>query len=112
MDEYQLEIQQVTRQLEQLREAEADPGLIEEYAVELRNLTALYRAGRETYEAGIADRRLPQALLRAGFGPWTLQNVYSFIYDVSMELPLDGQELSMLIDGTDYAGSLLESFEA
>ena len=109
MDEYQLEIQQLTQQLARLREAEADPGLIEEYAAELRNLSALYRASRETYEAGMGDRRLPQALVRAGFGAWTLENVYSFIYDVSMELPLDGQELSALVDGTDYAGSLLES---
>jgi hypothetical protein len=112
VDEYQLEIQQLTGQLARLREAEADPGLIEEYEAELRNLTALYRASRETYEAGMGDRRLPQALVRAGFGPWTLENVYSFIYDVSMELPLSGQDLSMLVDGTDYAGSLLESLES
>lgn len=112
MDEYQLEIQQLTRQLAHLREAEADPGLIEEYAAELRNLTALYGASRETYEAGMRDRRLPQALVEIGFGPWTLENVYSFIYDVSMELPLDGHELAELVDGTDYAGSLLESLEA
>lgn len=112
MDEYQLEIQQLGRQLAHLREVEAAPELIEEYEVELRNLTALYRASRETYEEGVDDRRLPEALLRVGFGAWTLENVYSFIYDVSMELPLDGQELSALVDGTDYAGSLLESLES
>ena len=111
MDEYQLEIQQLTRQLARLREAEADPGLIEEYEAELRNLTALYRASHETYEAGLSDRRLAQALVAAGFGAWTLEYVYSFISDVSMELPLDGHELSELVDGTDYAGSLLESLE-
>lgn len=109
MDEYQLEIQQLTRQLDHMRETEADPQLISEYEAELRNLNALYRATSETYEAGKVDTRLAQALHRAGFGAWTLENVYSFIYDVSMELPLDGEELASLIDGTDYAGSLLES---
>ena len=112
MDEYQLEIQHLTRQLAHLRETEADPELISEYEAELRNLNALYRASRETYEAGMADLRLAQALHRAGFGAWTLENVYSFIYDVSMELPLAGEELAHLIDGTDYAGSLLESLGA
>ncbi|HEX6537615.1 MAG TPA: hypothetical protein VF155_00350 [Candidatus Dormibacteraeota bacterium] len=109
MDEYQLEIQQLTRKLAQLRDAEADPALIAEYEVELRNLNALYRASRETYDVGMADRRLAEALHRVGFGAWTLENVYSFVYDISMELPLDGQDLAALVDATDYAGSLLES---
>lgn len=109
MDEYQLEIQQLTRQLAQLRDAEADPALIAEYEAELRNLNALYRASRETYDVGISDRRLAEALHRVGFGAWTLENVYSFVYDISMELPLDGQDLAALVDATDYAGSLLES---
>lgn len=112
MDEYQLEIQQLRRQLAHLREIEADPALIEEHEAELRNLNALYTATRDTYEAGVRDRRLAEALLRVGFGAWTLDNVYSFIYDLSMELPLDGQELSALVDETDYVGSLLESLEA
>ena len=85
MDEYQLEIQQVRRQLAQLREAEAEPELIAEYEAEVRNLTALYTASRETYEAGVGDRRLADALDRAGFGAWNLQNVYSFVYDLSMD---------------------------
>jgi hypothetical protein len=112
VDEYQLEIQQLRRQLAHLREIEADPSLIEEYEAELRNLNALYAASRDTYEAGMRDRRLADALARAGFGAWTLENVYSFIYDLSMELPLDGHELAALVDDTDYAGSLLESLEA
>ncbi|MGH7687307.1 MAG: hypothetical protein ACREN2_10890 [Candidatus Dormibacteria bacterium] len=112
MNEYKLEIQQLTGQLAHMRETDADPTLISEYEAELRNLSALYRATSETYEAGMVDTRLAQALDRTGFGAWTLQNVYSFIYDVSMELPLDGQELASLIDGTDYAGSLLESLDS
>lgn len=111
MDEYQLEIQQLRRQLARLREAEAEPALIAEYEAELRNLTALYAATRETYEAGVHDRRLAEALHGVGFGAWSLQNVYSFVYELSMELPLDGHDLAALVAGTDYAGSLLESLE-
>ena len=112
MDEYQLEIQQLRRMLARLHETEADPGLIEEYEGEVRNLTALYRATRATFDAGADDRRLADALELLGFGEWTLDNVYSFVYDVSMELPLDGHELASLVDATDYAGSLLEALQA
>ena len=112
MDEYQLEIQQLRRQLAHMREAEADPALIEEYDAELRNLTALYGATRVTYERGQDDPRLADALELLGFGGWTLANVYSFVYDVSMDIPLAGQDLAAMVDTTDYAGSLLEVLEA
>ena len=112
MDEYQLEIQHLRRQLAHLHETEADPALIEEYEAEVRNLTALYGATRVTYDAGVHDRRLVDALELLGFGEWTLDNVYSFVYDMSMDLPLAGQDLAALVDTTDYAGSLLEVLEA
>ena len=111
MDEYQLEIQHLRRQLARLQETEADPALIEEYEAEVRNLTALYRASQVTFDAGVGDRRRAGALELLGFGEWTLDNVYSFVYDVSMDLPLDGADLASLIDTTDYAGSLLEALE-
>ena len=39
-------------------------------------------------------------------------NVYSFVYDLSMDLPLDGgRDLATMIDETDYAGSLLEALD-
>ena len=112
MDEYQLEIQHLRRQLARLHETEAEPALIEEYEAEVRNLTALYGATRATYDAGERDRRLADALDLLGFGDWTLDNVYSFVYDVSMDLPLDGTDLAAVIDTTDFAGSLLEVLEA
>ena len=111
MDEYQLEIQQLRHRLARLHETEAAPELIEEYEAEVRNLTALYRATRATFDAGAGDRRFADALELLGFGAWTLDNVYSFVYDVSMDLPLDGRELATLVDATDYAGSLLEVLE-
>ncbi|MFN2582188.1 MAG: hypothetical protein ABR498_05545 [Candidatus Dormibacteria bacterium] len=112
MDEYQLEIQHLQRQLAHLEQTDADPSLIEEYASELRNLTALYNATSATLLAGEHDERLARALHDLGFGDWTLDNVYSFVYDMSMELPLDGRELSALVEVTDYAGSLLEALDA
>ena len=112
MDEYQLEIQSLRRTLERLREADADPALIEEHETEYRNLRSLYRAATDTFEADLSEPRLPDALASLGFGDWTLTNVYSFVYDASMELPVDdGRELARRIDETDYAASLLAVLE-
>jgi hypothetical protein len=110
VDEYQLEIQSVRQTLERLRAAEAEPAVVEEYEAELRNLTSLYNAARETLAAGERDRRLGRALSELGFGDWTLQNVYAFVYDASMELDLDGgTDLAGRVDETDYAASLLSA---
>ena len=108
MDEYQLEILTLRRTLARLRDEQADPALIEEYETEFRNLSALYTAARETLDAGEAEPRLRSALVELGFGAWTLPNVYGYVYDASMELPVDdGRELARRIDETDYAASLL-----
>ena len=113
MDEYQLEIQSLRRTLARLREADADPALIEEYETEYRNLSSLYRAASETFAADEKDPRLAEVLELLGFGEWTLSNVYSFVYDASMELPVDdGRELARRIDETDYAASLLAVLDA
>jgi hypothetical protein len=113
VDEYQLEIQSLRRTLAHLREEEADPALIEEYETEYRNLSSLYRAASETFAAEEQDPRLAGILASLGFGEWTLSNVYSFVYDASMELPVDdGRELARRIDETDYAASLLAVVDA
>jgi hypothetical protein len=113
VDEYQLEIQSLRRTLARLREADADAALIEEYETEYRNLSSLYRAASETFAADEKDPRLAEVLESLGFGEWTLSNVYSFVYDASMELPVDdGRELARRIDETDYAASLLAVLEA
>jgi hypothetical protein len=113
VDEYQLEIQSLRRTLAHLREEEADPALIEEYETEYRNLSSLYRAASETFAAEEQDPRLAGILASLGFGEWTLSNVYSFVYDASMELPVDdGRELARRIDETDYAASLLAVLDA
>ena len=107
MDEYQLEINDVRRTLARLKADKADEALIEEYEAELRNLRALYQAATETLEAGRSDPRLRAALAELGFGEWTLQNVYSFVYEAAMAAEDDTRDLANVITHTDYAASLL-----
>ena len=111
MDEYQLEIQGVRQTLARLREQDAAAPVIEEWAAELRNLRSLYRAAEETFTAGVTDPRLVTALDQLGFGDWSVANVYSFVYDLSMELDTSERDLATLIDETDYAASLLETLD-
>lgn len=106
MDEYQLEIQTIRRTLNRLRSERAAPHLIEEYEEELRNLNALYEAALETFETGRDDRRLVEALIGLGFGPWTLGNVYSFVYDVVMDADLGRRTVAQVAREIDFAGSL------
>jgi hypothetical protein len=105
VDQYQLEIRELRRTLARLQHDEAAPDLINEYEAEVRIHTALYRAARETYDTGRDDRAVRDALSELGFGEWTLENVYSFVYEASMEMPDDG-ELPEHIDATDFVDSL------
>ncbi len=107
MDEYQLEINEIRRTLARLKADKAEASLIEEYEAELRNLRALYQAATETLEAGRSDPRLRAALAELGFGEWTLQNVYSFVYEAAMAEEDDTRDLANVITHTDYATSLL-----
>jgi len=60
------------RTLARLREEEADPALIEEFETEYRNLSSLYKAATDTFDADRSEPRLPDALASLGFGDWTL----------------------------------------
>jgi hypothetical protein len=111
VDEYQLEINEIRRTLARLKADKAEESLIEEYEAELRNLRALYDAARETYDAAGAEPRLRDALESLGFGAWTLQNVYSFVYEAAMAAEPDERDLANVITHTDYAGSLLQVIE-
>lgn len=107
-NEYLLEISATKTLIERLRLAEADPVIIEEHEVELRNLQALYAAAFELFEDGEKDARLPQALHDAGFGEWTLDNVYSFVYDCTLENPESSvKDVATIVHDTDFAGTLL-----
>ena len=106
MDEYQLEIGEIRRTLARLKADKAEEALIEEYEAELRNLRALYEAARVTLEAGEREPRLRHVLAELGFGEWTLQNVYSFVYEAAMSTEPDERDLANIINHTDYAESL------
>ena len=111
MDEYQLEIADLRRTLARLKADKADAALIEEYEAELRNLKALYQAAVDTLEAGRGDARMRGALSELGFGEWTLENVYSFVYDAAMAAEPDDRDLANVITHTDYATSLVDAAE-
>jgi hypothetical protein len=106
LDEYQLEIRDIRRTLGRLKAEKAREELIAEYEAELRNLVALHDAARVTLEAGEDDGALPRALHELGFGDWTLENVYAFVYEAAMEAESDGRDLANVINHTDYAASL------
>ena len=108
MEEYRLEIQTIRETLERLREAEASPDVIEEYAAELRNLEAIFRATEETLVAGKENPDLPMALATLGFGEWAFANVYAFVYEAAIAEDLEGHELSWIVNQTDYVESLLK----
>ncbi|MBJ7609729.1 MAG: hypothetical protein JF887_09940 [Candidatus Dormibacteraeota bacterium] len=111
VDEYQLEIQAIRSTLTKLRADEADPELIEEYEAELRILVALYQAATETLQAGVTDRRLGDVLADLGFGDWTMENVYSFIYDAALDMEVAGHDLAARVSQTDFVGALLSAEE-
>lgn len=109
LDEYQLEIQSIRSTLTKLRGDEADPELIEEYEAELRILMALYAAAAETLDAGRSDARLRTVLEELGFGEWTMENVYSFIYDAALDMEVAGHDLAARVSQTDFVGALLSA---
>jgi hypothetical protein len=112
LDEYQLEIRSLRSTLDRLRAAQSDLALIDEYEAEVRNLSALYSAACDTLAAGERDRRLRDALADLGFGEWTLENVYGFVYEAAMEIDVESsRDLASQINETDYAASLLAAFE-
>jgi signal transduction histidine kinase len=111
VDEYQLEINEIRRTLARLKADKADAALIDEYEAELRNLRALYQAAIDTLQAGRGEPRMRAALGELGFGDWTLQNVYSFVYDAAMAAEPDERDLANVITHTDYATSLLDAAE-
>lgn len=111
VDEYQLEINEIRRTLARLKADKADAALIEEYEAELRNLRALYQAANDTLDAGNRDPRIRAALAELGFGQWTLQNVYSFVYEAAMATEDDERDLANVITHTDYATSLRQVVE-
>ncbi len=86
MDDYQKEIADLETQVEQLVEAEGDVKTIAELSMQLEILKALYTRAIDLYQRGAKDEGLRYGLRIQGYGDWTIDNVYAFVYERSVEL--------------------------
>jgi len=86
MDDYQKEIADLERQVQQLVEAEGDAKTIAELSMQLEILKAIYARATDLYQHGRADEGLRYGLRIQGYGDWSLDNVYAFVYERSVEL--------------------------
>ena len=86
MDDYQKEIADLEAQVEQLVEAEGDARTIAELSMQLEILKAIYVRATDLYQRGRKDEGLTYGLRIQGYGDWTIDNVYAFVYERSVEL--------------------------
>jgi len=86
VDDYQKEIADLEVQVEQLVEAEGDAKTIAELSMQLEILKAIYARAIDLHQRGSADEGLRYGLRIQGYGDWTLDNVYAFVYERSVEL--------------------------
>ena len=86
MDDYQKEIADLETQVEQLVEEEGDAKTIAELSMQLEILKAIYSRATDLLQRGKSDEGLRYGLRIQGYGDWTLDNVYAFVYERSVEL--------------------------
>ena len=86
MDDYQKEIADLETQVEQLVEEDGDAKTIAELSMQLEILKAIYTRATDLYRRGHRDEGLRYGLRIQGYGDWTLDNVYAFVYERSVEL--------------------------
>ena len=86
MDDYQKEIADLESQVEQLVEEEGDAKTIAELSMQLEILKAIYARAIDLHQRGMKDEGLRYGLRIQGYGDWTLDNVYAFVYERSVEL--------------------------
>jgi hypothetical protein len=107
VDEYRREINELQAQVEEMIEAEGDKKEIAELSMQLEVLRTIHTQAIALFDAGEVDPELRRSLAIRGYGEWTLDNVYAFVYDTSVDLPGEGHR-SFLgeIRHTDFAGLL------
>lgn len=86
MDDYQKEIADLETQVERLVEEEGDARTIAELSMQLEILKAMYSRATDLYQRGRVDENLRYGLRIQGYGDWTLDNVYAFVYERAVEL--------------------------
>lgn len=107
MDEYKSEIQELRTQIDEMVEAEEDPKLIADLELQAQLLEAIYDQARALLARGAEEPELRHRLSVRGYGDWTLENVYAFVYETATDLPEDGgQPFATEIRAADFAGEL------
>jgi hypothetical protein len=104
VDDYQKEIADLEVQIEQLVEADGDAKTIAELSMQLEILKAIYARALDLLERGKKDQALRYGLRIQGYGDWTLDNVYAFVYERAVEL--EPQQHRAFVGGiktTDFA---------
>jgi hypothetical protein len=86
LDDYQKEIADLEAQVDQLVEAEGDARTIAELSMQLEILKAIYARAADLFQRGSKDEGLRYGLRIQGYGDWTIDNVYAFVYERSVEL--------------------------
>jgi hypothetical protein len=110
VDEYAKEINDIQAQVDAMIEEEADRKEIVELQMQLDVLRALYRQATYLLEAGTSSPELRQSLALRGYGEWTLDNVYAFVYETSVDMPADGHHSFVgEIRDTDFERILVAS---
>jgi len=86
VDDYQKEIADLETQVDRLVEEEGDARTIAELSMQLEILRAIYARATDLYTRGVKDEGLRYGLRIQGYGDWTIDNVYAFVYERSVEL--------------------------
>jgi hypothetical protein len=86
VDDYQKEIADLERQIGLLVEAEGDAKTIAELSMQLDILKAIYARAMDLFQRGRKDEGLRYGLRIQGYGDWSLDNVYAFVYERSVDL--------------------------
>jgi hypothetical protein len=104
VDDYQKEIADLETQVEQLVEEEGDAKTIAELSMQLEILKAIYVRASDLFLRGRHDEGLRYGLRIQGYGDWTVDNVYAFVYERSVELePKAHSAFVGGIKNTDFA---------
>lgn len=88
-NDYTHEIRQLQSIVDKMVQTEADPKEIAELEMQLQVHIAIYEQVGRLYEAGLRDEEMHRALAMRGYGEWTLDNVYAFVFDTTTDLPMD-----------------------
>ena len=86
MNDYQKEIADLEAQIDSMVQAEGEPKTIAELSMQAEILKAIYARAVDLLERGKKDQALRFGLRIQGYGDWTIDNVYAFVYERAVEL--------------------------